>query len=86
MQTDHIKQAVRVFFNRYLKHHELGDDEAIFTSKMVNSLFAMELVLFLEKEFMLKVENEDLDLKNFNTLNAISSFVLRKIEGAKSGL
>jgi acyl carrier protein len=39
----------------------------------------MQLVMFTEKEFQVKVENEDLDLKNFSTINAIDEFVRRKL-------
>jgi acyl carrier protein len=39
----------------------------------------MQLVLFIEKEFSIKVENEDLDYDNFRTLNAIVGFIERKI-------
>jgi len=38
----------------------------------------MQLVLYVEKQFNIKVENEELDLKNFNSVNAISEFVQRK--------
>jgi acyl carrier protein len=44
----------------------------------VNSLFAMQLVLFVEKEFDVRVENDDLDLENFRSANAIVRFVERK--------
>jgi acyl carrier protein len=57
----------------------VADDEDIFASGLVNSLFAMQLVLFIEKEFSIKVENEDLDYDNFRTLNAIVGFIERKI-------
>jgi methoxymalonate biosynthesis acyl carrier protein len=78
MKRNQINETVRAFLNRHIRNHDLQDDEEIFTSALFNSLFAMQLVLFLEKEYQITVENEDLDLKNFNTLNAISDFVTRK--------
>ena len=78
MGTDENKGKIRTFLSRYIRNHELQDDEDIFASRLVNSLFAMQLVLFIEKDFQIKVENEDLDLKNFNTLNSISAFIERK--------
>ena len=57
---------------------EVVDDQEIFTSGLVNSLFAMQLVLFLEQEFQFEVEDEDLDIDNFNTLNALVDFVGKK--------
>lgn len=72
------KARVREFLARFLRNHELGDDENIFALGFVNSLFAMQLVMFVEKEFGVAVENEDLDLENFQTVNAIAGLVARK--------
>jgi methoxymalonate biosynthesis acyl carrier protein len=38
----------------------------------------MQLVLFVEKEFGIQIENEDLELHNFQSVNAISQLVARK--------
>jgi methoxymalonate biosynthesis acyl carrier protein len=38
----------------------------------------MQLVLFVEQEFNISVENEDLELDNFRTINAIANLVERK--------
>jgi phosphopantetheine binding protein len=50
-----------------------------------NSLLAMQLVAFVEKEFGLAVEDEDLDLDNFRSIRAIADFVARKT-GHRRGL
>ena len=78
MTTNEIKEKIRTFLARYIRNHELLDDEDIFASRLVNSLFAMQMVLFIEKEYKITVENEDLDLKNFSTLNRISDFIRKK--------
>jgi acyl carrier protein len=57
---------------------ELDDDLDIFESGVVNSLFAIELMTFLEKAFSIKVTMDDLDMDNFKTVNATSAFVQRK--------
>jgi acyl carrier protein len=75
---DEIKMKVRSFLARFFRNHELGDDDDIFALGYVNSLFAMQLVMFLEKDFAIKVDNKDLDLNNFRTINAISDLVIRK--------
>ena len=41
-------------------------------------MFAMQLVQFVEHEFDVVVETEDLELKNFSSINALSDFVARK--------
>lgn len=73
------KEKIRDFLEKYIKKNELKEDDDIFASRLVNSLFAMQLVLFVEKEFKIKVENQDLDLKNFNSIKSIADFVHRKI-------
>jgi len=81
MNLQDITQNTKEFLRRYIGEREIGLDEEIFSSGLVNSLFAIQLVLFLEKEFQIKVENKDLDLKNFRTINAIGEFVLHKKAG-----
>jgi methoxymalonate biosynthesis acyl carrier protein len=78
MKEDQIKQTVFHFLYQHLRTDNLGEDESIFASGLVNSLFAMQLVLFVEKEFGIQVENEDLELHHFQSVNAISQLVARK--------
>ena len=75
---DEQKQKIREFLSRHLRNHELCDDEDIFALGFVNSLFAMQLVMFVEKEFGITIDNEDLDIDNFRSINAIVNLVERK--------
>ncbi|MGG3526860.1 D-alanyl carrier protein [Bacillus pseudomycoides] len=72
------KDKIRSFLSRFFREYELSDDEDIFEAGFINSLFAMQLVLFLEKEFSIQVDNTELDLNNFRTINKIASLVDRK--------
>jgi methoxymalonate biosynthesis acyl carrier protein len=56
---------------------ELADDDDIFETGLVNSLFAMQLVLFVEQEFAIEISNEDLERDNFRTVNSITGLVER---------
>jgi methoxymalonate biosynthesis acyl carrier protein len=38
----------------------------------------MQLVLFVEKEFGIQVDNEDLELSNFESVNALTRLVMAK--------
>ena len=69
---------IRSFFEKYIRNDEFDDDEDVFSSGLVNSLMAMQLVLFVEKEFGVTVENEDLDLDNFRTVKRVAEFIQRK--------
>lgn len=59
----------------------VGDHDDIFKRGLVNSLFAMQLVVFIEQEFRITVDVEDLDLDNFCSIDAMSAFVTRKLGG-----
>lgn len=71
-------EKVRNFISRYVRVSELENDDDIFKAGSVNSLFAMQLIVFLENEFKIKVENDDLDMKNFCTINSILDFINKK--------
>ncbi|GGV13992.1 acyl carrier protein [Streptomyces spectabilis] len=49
----------------------------LFASGAVSSLFAMELVVFVESTFDVEVEGPDLALDNFRTLRTMSALVTR---------
>ena len=57
---------------------DVAEDQDICASGLVNSLFAMQLVLSLEGEFNFEVADEDLDINNFNSSNALVGFVEKK--------
>lgn len=72
------KAKVREFLGRYVKSREIGDGEDFFALGFVNSLMAMQLIQFLEQEFDIAVEDEDLDLDNFRSIDRIDDFLSRK--------
>lgn len=73
-----IKQQVREFVSRFVRGHALSDDENIFATGFVNSMFAMQLVNFVETTFGITVESDDMDIENFQSIDAISALVERK--------
>jgi acyl carrier protein len=62
-----------------MRNHDLKEDEDIFALGFINSLVALQLVQFLEKEFGITVEDDDLDLDNFRTLNSMDELLERKL-------
>lgn len=73
-----VKESLRRFVTHSINFPELGDDDDLFESGLVNSLFAIQLMTFIEKTFGVEVEADDLDITNFRSLNAATSFVLKK--------
>ncbi len=72
------KQQIREFLSRFLRDHQLADDEDIFATGYVNSMFAMQLVQFVEQTFGIAVESDDLEIDNFRSVDAIAALVERK--------
>lgn len=78
MLEENVKSTVRSFLSRFFRNRELKDDDDIFALGFVNSMFAVQLVQFVEKEFSITVESEDLDIENFKSVGAIAGLVERK--------
>jgi acyl carrier protein len=73
-----VKEAVRRFIVSSINVAQLDDDADLFESGIVNSLFAVQLMTFIEKHFGIEVGMEDLDIENFKSLNATAAFVVKK--------
>ncbi len=65
------KNKIREFLSRALRGRELGDDEDMFNLGIVHSLFVMQIILFIEKEFSIELEPEELDISQLSTVNNI---------------
>jgi methoxymalonate biosynthesis acyl carrier protein len=52
-------------------------DTDLFASGSVSSLFATELVVFLEEAFDIEIAGRDLRMDNFRTINVMTDLVLR---------
>jgi methoxymalonate biosynthesis acyl carrier protein len=73
-----VKQSIRDFLLRSINVRELKDHENLFETGIVNSLFAVQLMTFIEKTFAIEMETDDLDIENFKSLDAMTAFVLQK--------
>jgi methoxymalonate biosynthesis acyl carrier protein len=76
--VEDVKPTIRAFLAQSFPGRPPEDHEDIFSLGFVNSLFAMKLVLFLEREFKIQIGQEDLDLDHFRSVNAMQGFVARK--------
>ncbi|MEU9042877.1 MULTISPECIES: acyl carrier protein [unclassified Kitasatospora] len=52
-------------------------DQDLFTTGVANSMFAMQLVVFLEKAYSVTVAGPDLQLSNFCTVKSMATLVGR---------
>ncbi len=72
---EETKTSIKGYLMSHFRNPELRDDEDIFAAGFVNSMFAMKLVMYVEKEFGLKLANEDLDFDNFRSVDAMARLV-----------
>jgi methoxymalonate biosynthesis acyl carrier protein len=77
MADEKVVEKIREILAQFAAE-DVEQDQDIFATGLVNSLFAMQLVLSLEGEFNFEVADEDLDINNFNSVNALVGFVEKK--------
>ncbi|MEV0618498.1 acyl carrier protein [Nonomuraea sp. NPDC050404] len=64
---------------------DVAVDKDLFDSGLVNSMFAMELIVHLEQAFGIAILGEDLRLDNFRTVERMTSLVDRLREEPVAG-
>jgi acyl carrier protein len=57
---------------------EMRDDESLLEAGLIDSARMIELIAFLEERFDISVEEEDLIPENFDSIEAIASYVESK--------
>jgi acyl carrier protein len=77
----HTKKKIRQFIaeNFYVSDvDQIADDVSLLQEGHMDSTGVMELVAFLEQDFGIKVDDEELIPENLDSLNQIEAFVNRK--------
>ena len=72
------RTTIREFLGQYFHIGGISDSEDIFSLGFVDSMFAMQLVLFLERTFDVQVEDDDLVMDNFKSVDSMTAFLARK--------
>jgi methoxymalonate biosynthesis acyl carrier protein len=72
-----IIDQVSAFITDRFPQAAITETEDIFSLGYINSLFAMELVMFLEKSFSVTIPNDELHIDNFRTVKAMAALVER---------
>ena len=78
------REKIRQFIENNL---DVFEDEAHFTDKdnifelgIVNSLFTVRIIRFVEAEFNIVLLEEDMEIENFNSVDNILKFIRFKIK------
>lgn len=73
-----IREKIRGYILASIHVPDLADDDNLFESGIVNSLFAVQLMVFIEKTFAIEVTADDLEIANFKSIEAAAGFVAAK--------
>ena len=77
-----MRETIRAFVSSNLNifgdEVSFTDADNIFQSGLVSSLFAVQLIAFLEKQFGVRVTNEDMNIANFSSIDQMVAFVESK--------
>ncbi len=58
-----------------------SDDASLLESHVLDSTDVLELIVFLESRFGIKVEDEEVVPENFDAVNKLHAFATRKLGG-----
>lgn len=74
-----IKESVKTYLleelNLPLKADELADDTPLLSSRLIDSISALLLVEYLEKEFKIEFKPHEVSNDNLDSLDLIAQFV-----------
>ncbi len=75
--TQALKEFVYVRFP-LAKKKNVGDNDELLNTGIVDSLGILEIVSFVERTFQITIADEELTSENFETLAALAKFVESK--------
>jgi methoxymalonate biosynthesis acyl carrier protein len=81
--TEAVEEEITRFVEAKVKATPTVNQDLISTG-LVTSMFAIQLVLFLEKTFSVEIVGRDLQLNNFRTVGAMAGLV-RRLRGEAGG-
>ncbi|MBA3914321.1 MAG: acyl carrier protein [Acidobacteriales bacterium] len=76
------KQQIRQFVLDYAKGRgidQVADDELLFKNDVMDSLGVFRMIAFLEEAFPITIEDTDMVPENFQSIDAVDSFVAGKL-------
>lgn len=72
------RKLICKFLQKYFDLSSLSDDDNFIERGLVNSLFSMQLIVYIEKTFDLSVPTEDISTENFSSVNRIIDYIIKK--------
>jgi acyl carrier protein len=88
MELDDIKPPVREYVLARLEPRgvtSVADDESLIEAGIVDSLGVFQLIAFLEDRFGVRIQDHEILLNNFHTVDAVVNFVAAKLGRLPTG-
>ena len=84
-EINQIKDQIKHFIikSSYLPEDTVKNETLVFAQGILDSMGFITLINFLEELFSLKANDNDLVESNFESVNAIANFVVRKLHDQK---
>ena len=82
LDRNSIKEQIRQFIAEYGTVKgitDIADDDSLLKRNVFDSLGTFRLIAFVEEAFPLTVDDSDIAPENFETINLIETFVMRKV-------
>lgn len=78
MPASEVKKFIAKNFLFSDDANAVREDQSLMSSGTLDSTGILELIMFVEERFGLKVADEEMLPENFDSVNAIASFIARK--------
>jgi D-alanine--poly(phosphoribitol) ligase subunit 2 len=77
-----IKEKIKAYIHQatHVEKEKIMDDSLFFKEGYLDSMGFIMLITFIEEEFAFNTSDADLIEENFESINAITSYILRKTE------
>jgi acyl carrier protein len=77
---------IRELFLEGLTPDQIGDEQDLFGVELgLDSMDALQLVLGMEKEFELKIQNDEVKREQFASVAALAGFIQERLELEQAG-
>ncbi|MBI5294875.1 MAG: acyl carrier protein [Chloroflexi bacterium] len=75
--SDNISKLEQFIAAKILKqpNRKIGADEALISSGLVDSFSLMDIALFVEDSFGVRIEDTELNAQTFDTLNQLAALI-----------
>lgn len=84
MEQNQITDSVRQFILEHFpsaRRRPLGEGDALLQSGIIDSMGVLDVVTFIENDFGITVNDDDLTPENFQTIGQIATYVQKKKSG-----